>query len=557
MMDQNLINRFIAELEAHVHILERDYNSRKKLYDVDQFLRKNFSVGDHDVYESLVKLAKARCAERGEELNEGKIFESVACECYELLKFFEPKTTITLEQLKEAFFTCNLASKNEVIKKYDRYNKAVELLEVLKKLFVRHQFRKSENNSVAVDSSYNQLIKYTNLYNFLVKGVLEQELDDLDTYQIYGGNFSQEEMIQIYNHILLLIIKNYRKYESHIKAEKKEAVEASIDVRAQELEDKIIESLPRETASIIIPVEPVVEKKVVEEQPAVEEVVQSQDSVELSYLQDEETLKKYSFLESKINEHRRLAKISLSKEESFHTLYESLNNGNELQFIKLSVMPSDYLRFLYYCFKVEFERIKIDMDTLYPVDELDVYTQLLSDDFDKPLKFLTELEAILLKEKEEQDKLNIDEPSVEVEEEKPYKLIFYGKNGPTDILKDIKKYTPEKMKDLVEILNKLEDGKIERCIMITKSVPVPFKSIRGDYVFVTFRILSDGHILVAATNNLDEINSNLHKLSNYDTSEENELCRIIRDGSFDYIKLMKANEEVKETIYSQGYTKGV
>jgi hypothetical protein len=101
-MDQNLIDKFLKELSAHIKLLDRDYESRKKLYDVDKFLRANFSATSTDVYSSLVDLATARCQERGETLSEKNTFESVAVECYEILKFFEPNTSITLDELKEA-----------------------------------------------------------------------------------------------------------------------------------------------------------------------------------------------------------------------------------------------------------------------------------------------------------------------------------------------------------------------------------------------------------------------------------------------------------------------
>ena len=141
-MDQSLVDKFLKELSAHISMLDKDYESRKKLYDVDKFLRDNFSPVDTDVYGSLVNLARVRCEERGETLNEKNIFESVAIECYELLTLLEANTSITFDDLKEAFLTCSLANKNEVMKKYDRYNSALNLLNTLKQLFVRHQFRK-------------------------------------------------------------------------------------------------------------------------------------------------------------------------------------------------------------------------------------------------------------------------------------------------------------------------------------------------------------------------------------------------------------------------------
>ena len=158
-------------------------------------------------------MANARCQERGDALNDKKEFEIAAVECYELLKFFEPNTSITLEELKEAFFTCSLANKNEVMKKYDRYKNALGLLNTLKQLFVRHQFRKSENNSVVIESSREQRDKFKNLYKFLTTGELDSELQDLDFYYIRGANITEEEWLKIYNYILFkyIIINSRRK----------------------------------------------------------------------------------------------------------------------------------------------------------------------------------------------------------------------------------------------------------------------------------------------------------------------------------------------------------
>ena len=41
-MEQSLTDKFLKELFAHISMLDKDYESRKKLYDVDRFLRKNF-----------------------------------------------------------------------------------------------------------------------------------------------------------------------------------------------------------------------------------------------------------------------------------------------------------------------------------------------------------------------------------------------------------------------------------------------------------------------------------------------------------------------------------
>ncbi len=554
-MDQSLIDKFIKELDAHIRLLEKDYNSRKKLFDVDAFLRRNFSSNDPDTYNSLVKLAKARCEERDEVLNEEKMFESVANECYELLKFFEPNTSITKEELKEAFFTCYLANKNDVMKKYDRYKKAMELLNTLKQLFVRHQFRKSESNSVVLEDSLRTLNKFKNLHNFLVNGATDVELENVDTYQIPGANLSQEEWLEVYSYILMTQIKSYKREEEKIREESKANITAILDKKAKELQDKILEELPPESKDIIRTPEEEVDKPVLEDALTGEHTPVEE---QLSYIQDETLLAKYSFLEGKVHEYRKLGNISLTKEQSFSTLYDSLSNGNSLDNIRLVYKPSDYIKFLYYCFKKEFQKITGDIETMYPQDELEEFAQLLMDDIDKPLVYLAELEVLVAKEKEAQERLNGEGPIVgPEEEEKPFKLIFYGKKGTADIIKDIKKFTPEKIQDLIEILTKMEEGKLEKCMVINKQVPVAFRAIRGDYIFVTFRMLNDGHILVVTASNLDELNSNLHRLSNYDSSVETELGSIIRDGSLEYAKLIKENEEVKNTIYSQGITKGV
>ena len=553
-MEQSLIDKFLKELSAHISLLERDYESRKKLYDVDRFLRKNFSSNDTDVYTALVSLASARCKERGEALSEQNTFESVAVECYELLKFFEPNTSITLDELKEAFFTCSLANKNEVMKKYDRYKNAVNLLNTLKQLFIRHQFRKAENNSVAIDSAKAQMDKFSNLYKFLTTGELDTELENVDTYYIRNAHISEEEWLEIYNYILLMRIKAYKKVEDKKFEDAKAIIDAEISSKAREIESKIKEQVPVESADLFKPAEEPVQ--VVEEVPVLVEVEQPKE--ELTSIQDEEVLEKFSRYEMKMSQYRKFGKISLTKSESFNNLYESLSLGNSLDNIRPVFTFRDYLKFLYFCFVKEVNKIKVDLETLYPVSEIDEFTELLKSDMDNPLAFLNELEVLLLQEKKEQMELNGEDPvPTEETEEKPFKLVFYGKKGAADILKDIKKFTPEKMQDLIDILTKIEEGKIDRYMVINKNVPVLFRSIRGDYVFVAFRVLSDGHILIVTASNLDELNSNLYRLSNYDSDIEDDISRIIRDGSYEYTRLMKDSEDTKKIIYGSGFGKGV
>lgn len=553
-MEQSLTDKFLKELFAHISMLEKDYESRKKLYDVDRFLRKNFSGNDADVYTALVNLAKARCAERGETLSDSKPFENAAIECYELLKFFEPNTSITLEELKEAFFTCSLANKNEVMKKYDRYKNAVNLLNTLKQLFIRHQFRKAENNSVAIENAKELIARYKNLYKFLTTGELDSELLDVDFYYFKGANITEDEWLEIYNYILLMQIKAYKKIEDKKYEDAKAIIDEEISSKARQIEDKIMGQVPEDSVDLIKPtvVEPVHEEVV---EPV---IVNVEKEEELTSIQDEEILAKYSRYEIKMSEYRKFGKISLTKAESFNNLYESLALGNSLENIRPVFTTRDYLKFLYYCFVKEVEKLKGDLETLYPVAEIEEFTELLKADIDNPLAFLNELELLLIKEREEQMELNNGEPEgLEEPEEKPFKIVFYGKNGNADILKDIKKFTPEKMQDLIEILTKIEEGKIDRYMVINKNVPVLFRSIRGDYVFVAFRVLSDGHILVVTASNLDELNSNLHRLSNYDSDIESDISRIIRDGSYEYTRLMKSSEETKNIIYGSGFGKGV
>lgn len=553
-MEQSLIDKFHKELAAHISMLERDYESRKKLYDVDRFLRRNFSGGDNDVYSALVNLASARCNERGETLSENNTFESVAVECYELLKFFEPNTSITLDELKEAFFTCSLANKNEVMKKYDRYKNAVNLLNTLKQLFIRHQFRKAENNSVAIESAKTQIDKFSNLYKFLTTGELDSELENVDAYYIRNAHINEEEWLEIYNHILLMRIKAYKKVEDKKFEDAKAIIDAEISSKAKEIESKIKEQVPEESADLFKTVdEPV---QVVEETTVPIQV--SHPKEELTSIQDEEILEKFSRYEMKMSQYRKFGKISLTKSESFNNLYESLSLGNSLENIRPVFTTRDYLKFLYFCFVKEVNKIKVDLETLYPVDDISEFTELLKVDMDNPLVFLNELELLLIQEKNEQMELNSDDAvHTEELEEKPFKLVFYGKKGVADILKDVKKFTPEKMQDLVDILTKIEEGKIDRYMVINKNVPVLFRSIRGDYVFVAFRVLADGHILIVTASNLDELNSNLYRLSNYDSDIEDDISRIIRDGSYEYTRLMKESEDTKKIIYGSGFGKGV
>jgi len=556
-MDQSLIEKYNKELVAHIALLERDYESKKRLYDVDQFLRKNFPTNDPDVYGSLVSLAKARLAEKGEEIKDSKLHEVVATECYELLKFFESNTAITLEELKEAFFTCSLANNNEVIKKYDRYKRAIEVLNTLKKLFVRHQFRKSENSLTALEERKKDIDKFRTLHTFLSTGELVGELEDVTSYEIQAANFTEEQWLEIFNYILLSVIKNYRKEEELAKEVSQIAIQEALDAKAKEMEDKILVTLPKESADVLrtpdqVNVPEGKSEEIVENEPVVSNVSH------LVYLSDPVLVERYNLLKDKLFEYRKLGSVSPTKEQSFSNLYDSLSIGNTLDNIKGCYKNSDYIKFLFYCFKKEFEKIMVDMETMYPLDEINDYTQLLLEDLSKPETFLKELEILLEKEKEEQERINRENSSEAEEKEvsNPYKLIFYSEGGTPTILKDVKRFTSEKMQDLVSILTKIEEGRLEKSMVINKNVPVAFKSIRGDYIFVTFRLLNDGHVLVCTASNLDELNSNLFKLNNYDSSVETKLGSIIRDGSLEYVKLMKEQEEIRAKLFGQGFTKG-
>lgn len=555
-MDQSLIEKYNKELVAHIALLERDYESKKRLYDVDQFLRKNFPTNDPDVYGSLVNLAKARLAEKGEVFGEAKQHEVVATECYEILKFLEPNTNISLDELKEAFFTCSLANNNEVIKKYDRYKRAFEVLNTLKKLFVRHQFRKSENSSTALEERKKDIERFKTLHTLLSTGELVGELEDVTSYRIQTANFTDEQWLTIYNYILLAVIKSYRKEEELAKEVSQIAIQDALDAKAKEMEDKILVTLPKESADVLKPVD--------DNNVSIETVQQETSTPVVSkvehlvYLSDPILVQRFNLLKDKLFEHRKLGNISPTKEQSFSSLYDSLNNGNTLENVKVCYKNSDYIKFLFYCFKKEFERIMVDMETMYPVDEINDYTQLLLEDLAKPEMYINELEVLLQKEREEQERIN-RENETEVEEQEvsnPYKLIFYSEGGAATILKDIKRFTSEKMQDLISILTKIEEGRLEKSMVINKNVPVAFKSIRGDYIFVTFRLLNDGHVLICTASNLDELNSNLFKLNNYDSSIETKLGGIIRDGSLEYVKLMKEQEEIRTKIFGQGFTKG-
>lgn len=562
IMEERLIDKYLKVLAVYVNKLDNEYESAEKLYNVDKFLRKNFPYIEADVYGSLVQLATARCSERGEKINEDKPFESIAIECYELLKFLEPNTSITLENLKEAFFTCSLANKNEVMKKYDRYKDALKLLNTLKQLFYRHQFRKLENNRFAIEAAKERRDKFRNLYKFLTTGELDSELQNVDYYYIMEANMTEEEWLVIYSYILSMQIKSYKKIEEKKYETSKNIIDEQLRAKAKQVESMIKEQAP-EVADVLASVEettiqeqiPVVEDSNALESPIHEVTVEKE---ELTSIQDEEVLRKFSLYETKMNSYRKFGKISLTKNDSFIKFYESLSLGNSLENIKPAFTLRDYMKFLYFCFVKEVEKLKGDLETLYPVSEIEDYTELLKSEIDAPSIYLNQLEILLIQERQEREQLNDDEHLVLPDaEEKPCKLIFYGKNNGADILKDIKKFTPEKMQDLVDILSKIEDGRIDKYMVINKNVPVLFRAIRGNYIFVSFRVLSNGHILVVSANNLDDLNSTLNKLSSYDTDIENDIARMIRDGSYEYVRLMEENARTKNTIYSQGFGKGI
>ncbi len=559
-MDQKLVDRFIKELDARIALLEADYASTKKIYDLGHFLREHFS-NEKDLYRAMINLAKARCSQKGEVFNEEQPVEQTAQECYEILSFFEPNTSITYDSLREALFTCNLANNNEVMKKYGRYGKAIELLGVVKQLFVRQQFRVAENSLIKVQLKEQEIKKFKNLQKFINTGELESELESVFEYHIDRADFSLEEWMEIYNYILMLQIKSYKREEDIVKQKKHEDLDEALDAKAKELEDRLMQSLPQETVDVIIPSETanVVEDNLAELDVTGKVLDEDETFVveQLAAIKDEILLERFHKLETKVYGFRKLGKISPTKEQTFRILHESISNGNTLDNLKMALTPSDYLRFLYYIFMIEFNKVKSDLETMYPVDEIDEFTQLLLEDISKPEEYIVYVEAEAQKQREEalvDEKTN--EQEIISEEDSVNKLVFYG-NGSPDILKDVKRFTSEKMSEVASLFAKIESGRIDKAMTINKNVPIIVKSLRGELTFVTFRRLCEGHILVISASNLDEFDSNINKLNGYDVALENRLRQIVKDGTLEYAKLMKQSAEVKATILKHGIAKGV
>ena len=164
--------------------------------------------------------------------------------------------------------------------------------------------------------------------------------------------------------------------------------------------------------------------------------------------------------------------------------------------------------------------------------------------------------VVIDKEREEEASLE-EQQNEETIKQNPYKLLFYTQGEQFEMTKCLKDFTPEKIQDLVALLRKLEEGRVDRTTVLKKNTDTPFKALIGQYVFVAFRILPKNHILVYLARPLVDLNRNINKLDSYDRSIEDDVITMIRDELVDYRKLSRESNDFRIQLFSQVMAKGV
>lgn len=521
-----LINDFIEKLKFHIDYLEKVYGFKKRTYEICQFLRENYAISNDQFINSMIKIG--------------------ANKIYEFLIFFDNDSKLSLEDIEEALYVCEIAEKNPKFKNQPRYISSYKLLEKIHIIFRTNIFRGSNNNKDRLIDGDKIIERYKKLLDFLLGKVDVLNLGEFESYRFHNANYSDEEWNEIYESLLKIQIERFISDENKKKEERELALLEEIEDNAQEVENDILGELPAQSAEIIKSNDSSI-------QPT-NEVVETH--VDNSKITDREILDAYQELSLKFKKYRYLGKIDDYKRDLFHSLYSGIDQFDNFGEVRQVLMLSDFKKFLYYCFTYLFENLTKGLNDEYPLSEIGDYTEFILEDLKKAQEYMNMLEEIIKEEESELEQLNQVQQKV-VSNTQIYKLVFYSKNDRIELERSFKDFSVEKMDDLKLVLKKLEDTGLENALTVKKDVRILFHSVRGRYIFVIFRMLSDKHLLVYFADSLDNFKSINNKLMAYDKKLEDRINEIIKDGSSstEYRKLMHESEKIREHIMTTGFRK--
>ena len=531
--------KFITYLNEYVATLDKRLQDMETLYNAHSYLLSNYKQ-NVDLVEAVSSIPLEKICE--------------------LLSLFESTSKYSQTELENALKFCKICELNPKFKGHERYQEMHSILEYVNNVFTRHIFsNQSEINYNRIEDTKSLAKKFHDLQSFINGTLPNYVLEPVESYYFEHANLSPEEWLEVYFNLTMIQIEYYKRSEDELKAEIATKEEQRRIAMTEALEKKILKSLPAEDALVLKPNGQTAEV----EEPEVEEdipepVVKTSEPKGKPLSSNEEISQKLAILQEKYKAYKYLGKITPTMRESFKLNFDLNDIPSSLEYVKIAYNPTDYHKFLFFCFYEKYSTILNDVSEPYNED-FDEYVEFILEDITQALDFITILEdelALADKELEQATESELPQPE---EVEKPYKLIFYDVSSSSEIEKNMKSMTSEKINDLVSLLSRLEDGRFDGVRFLKKNTKVGFKLLIGQLVFVTFRTLPNNHILIFTSGSLEEMNNNSvnNRLNAYDINVEKKINSIIKDGTLEYRKLLKRSEDIHSLVFTQSLGKGV
>lgn len=539
-MSSDLIETFITRLKEYIERQKEELQRREIAYENSSFLRTNFPFGKANFLNAFTTV----------DVNE----------IYRIYKYYNPDTELTLRELEGAIHMCVAGEANPKYKTQSRYQKSVAILNEIVKSFQAHAFNTKDNHTGLIESLRENIEKFEELFLFLRGFSTDIELEELESYKFPYANLSEEEWLAVYTHLVKLQIDSLTKIEEKSKEDKKAMIADTIASKALLVEEKMLDILPKDSADIIRTVpeeEEIVEETTEVEIPEIVVEVETEPLVTMSVINNKEILEYYNSLCNRAKQYKGLGhSITETKKKSFDTLRMGLVTIDDYRQMSVVFDENTYKKFIYYCLNIRLRGAYENINTPYEIEEHVEYEELIMSDLKDCDMLINIIDEIVKKEREEEASLE-EQQNEETIKQNPYKLLFYTQGEQFEMTKCLKDFTPEKIQDLVALLRKLEEGRVDRTTVLKKNTDTPFKALIGQYVFVAFRILPKNHILVYLARPLVDLNRNINKLDSYDRSIEDDVITMIRDELVDYRKLSRESNDFRIQLFSQVMTKGV
>ena len=536
----NVMVSFIDKLNTYVNVLDQRIKENETIYNAHSFLMTNYKQSSN-VLESITSIPLDKI--------------------WELLTLFEKTPSYSKLDIENAIKFCKMCELNPKFKEHERYKDMSSILEYVNQIFLRHIFsNQSEVNIHRIEESKKIAKKFHNLQSFINGELPNYVLEPLESYYFEHANLSPEEWLEVYFNLTMIQIEYYKRKEDELKEEITAKEEQRRNAMAAALEKKILKSIPEEDALILKPNgDSVVSEPEEVEEEIPEPVVPEQPAIQGQKLSSNEEIKqKLAILQEKYKAYKYLGKITPTMRESFKLNLDLQDIDKSIEYVKIAYNTTDYYKFLFFCFYEKYSTILNDINETY-TEDFDEYVKFVLEDMDQALDFISILEhELALEDKELEQATESEIPQTE-EVEKPYKLIFYSNGSSSEIEKNMKSMTPEKLNDLIPLLSRLEAGRFDSVRFLKKNTKVGFKLLIGQLVFVTYRTLPNNHILIFTCGSLEEMNNNSvnNRLNAYDINVEKKINSIIKDGTLEYRKLLKRSEAIHELVFSQSLGKGV